>query len=188
MERFVSELPSKTLRVADLPTRKATHFDISPNDTERSAIAGNLGLLAIRKLKFVGEITASGGKNWQLDAELGATIVQPCVVSLDPVTTRLDEKVSRTYVPTLEVADGSEIEMPDDESVDEIPEEIDLIAVLIESLALALPAFPRSEGAQLGDAVFTDKGIAPMTDEDAKPFAGLGALRDALEKKGDQGE
>jgi len=52
-------------------------------------------------------------------------------------------------------------------------------------LSLALPAFPRSADASLGDAQFTAPGQEPMTNEDAKPFAGLGALRDALEKKGE---
>ena len=33
------------------------------------------------------------------------------------------------------------------------------------------------------------KGVAPMTDDDAKPFAGLGALRDQLAKdEDDSGE
>lgn len=184
----MSELPSKTLRVADLPTRKTTTFEIAPTDKERAAIATELTLPSIKKLKFTGEISPTGSKNWRLDAELGATVVQECVVTLDPVTTRIDEKVSRIYVPELIVAESAEVEMPEDDTIDEIPETLDLVEIMLESLSLALPAFPRSEGASLGEAVFADENVTPMSDEDAKPFAGLGALRDALEKKTEKGD
>ena len=184
MEHLLSELPSKQLRVADLPTRKVTTFDLSPSATEREALARVLGVPSIKKLKFAGTIAAVGGKDWRLEADLGATVVQECVVTLDPVTTRIDEDIIRTYVAELPDIAGSEVEMPEDDSVDEIPETIDLGVVLREALELALPAFPRSEDATLGEAVFTEAGSTPMTDEDAKPFAGLGALRDALENKG----
>ena len=48
------------------------------------------------------------------------------------------------------------------------------------ALVLALPEYPRSEGAELGEAIFTEAGLAPMKDEDARPFAGLAALKDQL--------
>jgi len=56
---------------------------------------------------------------------------------------------------------------------------------MAEALALALPLYPRAPDADLGEAVFTTPGQAPMTHEAAKPFAGLadltglrGALKD----------
>ena len=70
-----------------------------------------------------------------------------------------------------------------DENVEPLPASVDLYAVLIETLSLSMPAYPRAQGAEMGEAVFSQSGIAPMTDEDAKPFAGLGDLRKALEKK-----
>ncbi|MCX8227096.1 MAG: DUF177 domain-containing protein, partial [Sulfitobacter sp.] len=36
-------------------------------------------------------------------------------------------------------------------------------------------------GAELGQAVYAEPGVAPMTDEDARPFAGLAQLREKLE-------
>ena len=52
------------------------------------------------------------------------------------------------------------------------------------ALALALPLYPRAEGADLAQAQFAGPGVTPMTDEDARPFAGLKDLRDKLDKKG----
>jgi uncharacterized metal-binding protein YceD (DUF177 family) len=52
--------------------------------------------------------------------------------------------------------------------------------VLTEALSLALPDFPRADGAELGSQVYAADGVAPMTDEDAKPFAGLASLKAKL--------
>jgi uncharacterized metal-binding protein YceD (DUF177 family) len=62
---------------------------------------------------------------------------------------------------------------------------IDVSAVMAEALALHLPLYPRAGGADLGEAVFTEPGLAPMRDEDAKPFAGLAGLRDTLTGRSD---
>ncbi len=53
---------------------------------------------------------------------------------------------------------------------------------MFEALTLALPLYPRADGADLGEPVFTEPGKRPLTDEDARPFAGLKDLRDRLKK------
>lgn len=70
--------------------------------------------------------------------------------------------------------------MPEDDSVEPLPDVIDVGVVATEALALALPLYPRAEGAELGEAVFTAPGEAPLRDGDLKPFAGLAALKDRL--------
>ena len=118
-----------------------------------------------------------------MSADLGATVVQDCVVTLDPVTTRIDEPISRSYVADIPEIEASEVEMPEDDTVEALPETLDLAQVMIEALSLALPPYPRIEGADLSVAVFSEPGVTPMSDDDAKPFAGLGALRESLENK-----
>ena len=41
-----------------------------------------------------------------LEADLGATVVQSCVVTLDPVTTRVEETALRRYTPDIEAAEA----------------------------------------------------------------------------------
>lgn len=177
------QLPKSHLRLADLATRKPTDFELVPTADERKAIAAELGILGIKKLRFAGALTPQGRQDWTLTADLGATVVQECVVTLEPVTTRIDAKLTRSYVADMPEIEAAEVEMPVEDTVEELPETLDLAQVMIEALALELPLYPRAEGAALPDAVFTEPGIAPMTDDEAKPFAGLGALRDRLEKK-----
>lgn len=183
MERPLSDIPSETLRFADLANRSANDFSLKPDADARAAIADALGVSALRKLSFIGSIAPEGSRDWTLTAKLGATVVQPCVVTLDPVTTRLDEDVLRRYLADMPEIDAIEIEMPEDDTAELIPANIDLYQVLIEALALALPLFPRADGAELDQLSVSEPGVTPMTDDDAKPFAGLGALKQALEDK-----
>ena len=179
----MAEKAPTQFRMADLATRKATTFDVVPDAATRTALAAELGIVDIRKLRLTGQIAPQGGKDWHLTAALGATVVQDCVVTLDPVVTRIDDPITRTYVANFEEPDAAEAEMPEDDTVEPIPAVLDLEALLSEALSLALPPFPRVAGAELGSVQFAAEGTAPMTDDDAKPFAGLGALKAALENK-----
>lgn len=185
MDAALPDLPQSPLRLADLATRKATLFELTPTADERKAIAAELGIIGVKKLRFNGQIAPQGKTDWTMTADLGATVVQECVVTLTPVTTRIDEPLTRSYVADLPEPEASEVEMPEDDTVEPLPATLDLAQVMIEALTLALPPYPRTDGADLGEAVFTAPGVVPMRDEDAKPFAGLQSLRESLEKKGD---
>ena len=185
MEAPLAELPTQHIRLSDISNKRNTGFDVQPDAAHCKAIAAYLDILGVKKLRFVGEFTPQGRTDWALSAKIGATVTQACVVSLDPVTTRIEETVTRRYIANFDEPDAEEVEMTADENTEPLPASVDVAAVMIEALSLALPPYPRKDGAALGDAVFAAKDVAPMTDDDAKPFAGLGALRDALQNKGD---
>ena len=143
------------LRVADLPDRGGTDFLLEPDAGVRSVIAGRLSLSGLRKLRFGGTLSPLGKTGWRLEAALGATVVQPCVVTLKPVTTRLEVSVARRYLAGIaSVASGRESEMPDDDDAEPLGEFIDTGEVMFEALALCLPDYPRAGNATPGDAVF----------------------------------
>lgn len=169
------------LRLGDLPERHPTPFEIIPDTAALESIAAHLELLGLRKLRFIGTLAPSGRADWELKADLGATVVQPCGITLAPVQTRIDTKVARNYLADFpEAPEGEEIEMPADVDAEPLPRIVDLEAVMIEALSLALPAWPRAEGVHLEETVVTEPGAAPLTAEAARPFAGLAALRDKL--------
>lgn len=174
-------------RFAELNQQRPTRFDIRPDANRCSQLATDLGFHALRKLRFSGKLTASGKKSWTLIAKLGATIEQDCIVTLQPVVTRLDCDVRRQFVPAgdflPEEEQAEEVEMHSDETLEPIPDEIDLYTVLHEALAIEAPDYPRSSGAALDTAVFSEPGVAPMTDSDAKPFAELAKLKDKMQKE-----
>ena len=175
--------PSPTaLRVADLLHNADNTFELRPDAQTTAAIAEEMGLSALRKLSFKGRIVPLGDSDWQLEARLGATVVQPCVVTLDPVTTRIDKDIVRQFINNFSYPDEPEVEMPDDETSEPLGQWIDPGVAMQEALTIAVPDYPRKEDAALGKVVYTKPGDAPMTDEDARPFAGLADLKNQLKK------
>jgi len=73
--------------------------------------------------------------------------------------------------------------MLEDDSLEPLGREIDLWRVMSEALALALPDYPRAEGAELGTLKVTEPGKEAMGEDDLKPFAGLAGLKSKLEGK-----
>ncbi len=188
----MSEQPlSQILRLADLPKRKKTAFSLTPEAPERQKLAQALGISLVKKLDFRGDLTPLDGQDWQLSARLGATVVQPCVVTLAPVTTRIDVDVDRKYLARAAESarhepDAPDREIPEDVTIEPLPASLDLGQVAFEALALNLPDYPRAPDAGLGEAVFAEPGIDPLKDSDLKPFAGLAELRNKLNKDEDE--
>ncbi|MEL6648665.1 MAG: DUF177 domain-containing protein [Pseudomonadota bacterium] len=173
--------------VSKLSPKAPFAFDLQPQDQDLQRIQDGLGLLGLRKLRFSGEIRASGATDWELQAVLGATVVQPCVVTLDPVTTRIDEAVTRRFLTSWpDEADlGEETEMDADDSLEALGEAIDLPSIMQEALSLALPVYPRVEGAQTNRSEARPEGAAPIRSIDENAFSALSDLKRKLEDNGD---
>lgn len=172
---------SLPLRVAGLAARKPTRFDMKPDAEVRTALAAVLGITAVHALRFRGELRPLGRHDFALTATLEAEIEQPCSVTLVPVRSNISETVERRYLADMPVPEGDETEMPEDDRDEPLPAVIDPGQVATEALALALPAWPRAPGAELGTAVFAAPGVAPLRDEDLRPFAGLASLAQKLD-------
>ena len=153
-----------------------------PDAAARAAIAEALGALGVAKLRLDGTLRPRRKRDWLLDAQLGATVTQACVVSLAPVTTRIDVPLTRRYMADPPAVEGPEAEMPEDETIEPLPREIDIGEVVIEALALELPIYPRAADAELGQAIFSPEGTEPLTDEAMRPLAGLAELKKKLDK------
>lgn len=167
----------------DLKSSKEYEFDIVLDQAGIAALAPLMGVVALRKFRFRGTLAPVGKADWRLTADLGATAIQSCVITGVPVTTRIDEKITRRYVKNFaQETSADEIEFDGDDEREPLESVIDLGFVMTEAFGLSLPDYPKSEGAVLGEATFTAQGITPLGDDDAKPFASLAALRDKLEQ------
>ncbi|MEC7761955.1 MAG: YceD family protein [Pseudomonadota bacterium] len=153
---------------------------MSLNERQMKALADELGIDDLRKVRFSGTLKPLSKRDWRFTGHIGATVDQMSVISLDPVTTRIEEDIERTWIDGLEPVTAEESETPDDVDREPLGFEIDMGTVLAEALALALPDYPRGDEEAVGQRAFTEPGKDAMTDDDAKPFAGLAALRDKL--------
>lgn len=170
---------SMPLRVSELSARKAQAFQIRPDTEARRALAEALGLLALRKCEFRGTLTPEGRHDWRLDGRLGATVVQPCVISAEPVSTRIDIDVTRRFLRDMPEPEATEAEIPDDDTLEPLGAVIDPGLVMSEALALALPDYPRAPGASLDAASVAPQGAAPIDEARPNPFAALAKLKPA---------
>jgi hypothetical protein len=146
---------------------------------EREALAAQLGITAVERLR-VGLHAERFSGGFRVTGTLVARIVQPSVVSMDPVTQDIEESVDRVFLPGGEkpFASAAGAEVFVDLEGDDLPDhfegpEADLSDLIIETLALAIDPYPRMEGESLADL-----GIADISGEPASPFDKLKALKE----------
>ncbi len=180
--------PSQTLRIADASIRldsmppAGREFTLSVAEDERRQIAEVLGVTEIARLdvalhavKFRGGMRVTG--------RVTAAIVQPSVVTLEPVRQEISEPIDRIFLPGGEkpYASAAGAEVFVDLDGDDLPDhfdgpEADLSGLIIETLALAIDLYPRADGESL-DAL----GL-PEADKDESPFASLKSLKKSEDK------
>jgi hypothetical protein len=165
---------ARVLVLRQVPDGEGFDVDIAPTEREAAALARLIGATSVRRMRLRGRLAPAGG-GWRLEGRLGATVVQPCVVTLEPVTTRIDVDVHRLWLPEAGRPAAEVVLVVDAEDEPEpLGDRIDLGLVATEALALGVPAYPRKPGAALPSS---DEAV----DEDRPlPFAALAALRGKL--------
>ena len=119
----------------------------------------------------------------RVKGRVSADLMQACVVTLDPIPARIDE---RFEVDFLEGAQPQVADLELDAEAAEAPEPaptgwIDLGELAAEQLGLALDPYPRKADAEVPGAWRAEPAEEPATAERPNPFAVLGKLK---EKKG----
>jgi uncharacterized metal-binding protein YceD (DUF177 family) len=168
------------VRIDRLPAT-GRDLNVSLDEPTRAALATELGIAAVQQFEAqVTVVPLRGGIRAQ--GRLRATIEQPSVVTFEPVTQKVDEPVDRVFLP--EAADhmptpGSEIfvDLEDDDFPDHLNgPEVDLSALLIEVLALAIDPYPRLEDESLEGLGIKDDAA------DTGPFAALAKLKKSTDE------
>lgn len=154
--------------------RSGERIDLVASDSERQAIARDLGLGALTRLDAHAMLERKG-EEVRATGRVQASLTQSCVVTGDSVAGHVDEPFDLKFVAeTHDLAPDSEIELgPEDcDIVFHDGAAIDLGQAVVDTLALNIDPFPRSAGA---DAALKEAGI--MTEAEASPFAALAALK-----------
>jgi len=185
------------VRVASLDPQAETPVERRLTEAECTALARFLGIEGVAALGFAGGVRRWGDKGWEVAGRLEAVVTQACVVSLEPVEERVDTAVVRRYMPGAEQLAPDTVELgPEDLPADDADEiegfgdSIDLAALMVESLALALEPYPRAPGAAFDGHLHAAPGVTPLSDEAMRPFSQLAALKQRLEaaKGGSSGD
>lgn len=154
-------------------------FDETATESERDALTRLFGAISVDAFAFRGKITRQGEDGLRLKGHLTATVIQPCVVTLAPVKTKLDETVEREYSPDID-PEKIDLDADEEDALEPLTRTLDIGLVATEAAALALPAYPRAKGVGTGDLITDTAADDP---EREKPFAALAALREKLADK-----
>ena len=176
------------VRFSEINQSKPFEFNLMLSNQKVSELIERLDLLNIKKVSLVGILSPISINEWQLKAELRATVKQKCVISFKPVQTIVHETVNRTFSRsalqnTSEADDDGTSPVIFDDTLHEFNDEIDLADIIFEELTLILPLYPRFEGAELGSYSVTQPGAKPLKDEDLTPFTQLSELKEKLIQK-----
>ena len=175
MNTTAAPLFDAIVRIDRLPAT-GRELNVSLDEATREALAEALKISAVERFEASLVVAPLRG-GLRAQGRLLARIVQPSVVSFEPVGQHIDEPVDRVFVPEAQAhkpTPGSEVfvDLEDDDFPDHIDgPEVDLSALLIETLALAIDPYPRRPGESL-DSLGIDIGGGP-----AGPFAALEKLK-----------
>jgi uncharacterized metal-binding protein YceD (DUF177 family) len=121
-------------------------YGVAADAGERAGLARRFGLLALDRLEARIELRRVAGGLIRLDAALAADVVQECVVTLDPVPSRIDEQFTLLFGAT---ADDAAALDPDADIVEPMADgRIDVGEAVAQQLSLALDPYPRAPGAR----------------------------------------
>ena len=133
-----------------------------------------LNVLEAKKASFNGHLKLQVANQIFLRGTVKAKLIQPCSLTLEPVVTTINEKISRTFFI------GPNEKRPIKKSVFELTEksfdndiiidEINLGEVLMETISLETPDYPKKSGASIS--------LAPIESMDREnPFSILSKLK-----------
>lgn len=161
---------------------------VSTNAISVKAEADNRELVELAKAWKVVSVEALSAElqinRWKRDGirvrgKVSARLTQECVVTLEPIETRIEEEFEQIFVPEgsklARVATGTTAEMVLDPDGPDLPETfagdtLDVGPIISEFVALAIDPYPRKQGAEFADHI-------EMGDEEVNkrpsPFAAL---------------
>lgn len=155
------------------PPQAGVEDRLEASPAECAALAQRFGIEALKHFsaRFTRKPYPGGGL--LISGRLKAEPVQLCIVSLEPVTERLDKPFTLVVLPP----DGTLSEDPDgpDEIQADATGHFDLGEALAEELSLSLNPYPRQAGAHLPLAL--EEAAEPTEATPPNPFAKLATLR-----------
>ncbi len=160
--------------VAEVPDI-GRHVELVPDEATRQAIAQEAGLVALPRLVATFDLARRGADSLRVEGRVTATVIQNCVVTLEPVESEIDEFVELFFRPQAASETGTDQEASSHPFEGEEPPEtlvdgtVDLGTIATEFLNLGIDPYPRKEG-----AVFD---APPAGDPASHPFAALAALK-----------
>ena len=150
-------------------------FNLICSKKSLSILAEHLNILEAKKASIQGILKLQTEKQIFLKAIIKAKLIQPCSLTLEPMVTNITKQVLRTFSIGLnkDMKIKKNVFELDEKSFDNdmITDEINLGDVLIETITLETPDYPKKSGASMK--------LAPREDINVEsPFSILNKLKE----------
>ena len=149
-------------------------FDLFCSKDDLNQLTNKLNVLEAKKACINGTLKLQSATQIFLKGNVTAKLIQPCSLTLEPIITNISKKVLRTY--TVNAKKNKPIKKSTFELTgksfdnDLIIDEINLGEVLMETISLETPDYPKRAGASLR--------LTPLSNSPANnPFSILGKLK-----------
>lgn len=151
---------------------------LSPDGPERAQIARWADVSQVPTFHATISVKRLSPSRFSYSADLRAEVVQPCVVTLEPVTQTIEQNFSRELHLTHVARHRPElVELSPGAGEDEAPEEIestryDVVGPVLEEFSLAIDPYPRAPGVTFAQPA------------DTKPESPFAVLKELQQKQG----
>ena len=149
-------------------------FDLFCSEDDLHQLTDKLNVLEAKKACIKGTLKLQSATQIFLEGIVTAKLIQPCSLTLEPIITNISKKVLRTF--TVKSKKNTRIEKSTFELTgksfdnDIITDEINLGEVLMETVSLETPDYPKKSGASLS--------LTPLSSLPANnPFSILSKLK-----------
>ena len=170
------------LELRHLVQNRGVNFNLNFSEALILSVTQQHKLIKLQKPSFFGTILPLAQGDWVLSGMLGASIEQPCSITLLPVRTRIDTQVTRNFrkllLPLSKTTHDTEYTRDDNE--EQLHQIIDIYCIFCEALSLELPDYPRTKDVVATIIDYGPPGTEALTDATAKPFAVLAGLKDKM--------
>jgi aryl carrier-like protein len=156
------------VRSAEVPTG-GLDLVVEANEVERAAVADRLKIEGLDRLRIVASVRPWRRHGLHVSGTLFATVVQRCVVTLEPISNDIEETFVGTFEPAAKVRraaaraeiafDALETEEPPEPMLDGAA---DIGALAVEYLALAIDPYPRKQGVDLKQQLPEDTDLSDV--------------------------
>jgi uncharacterized metal-binding protein YceD (DUF177 family) len=173
-----SLLPSRRLLAISIPKAGKT-IRLQANGVELEQIVDHLDLASCERVSADFTVVPSRGDLLHVTGSVKATLHQTCVITLEAFPVSINEDIDVRFAPPEKLDPVSKAEVERTLEDEDPPEpldngSIDLWAVAIDHIAVALDPYPRKPGAEM------TPDVEPPARE--SPFAALEVLKKGLEK------
>tara|TARA_B100000965_G_C19225712_1_gene597861 strand:- start:76 stop:630 length:555 start_codon:yes stop_codon:yes gene_type:complete len=166
-------IPLKVLR----QTKKFA-FQYTSNLKALTELTRILKIEELKAFSFQGQIFQLNEHDYTLRASFDATVVQLCIISLNPIKTKISNKINQSYIDQ-ENSQKTKYLLIDHDSIEkeQFKSEINVGDIMLEALSLEIPLYPRKKNAKFEGITVTDSEIKPLDRTTNNPFLSLKELK-----------